>query len=73
MRALDPAPLDEPVMRSVGRYPLPEVGVVLVRLEAGETHVATTRELALDMTGDAWYLEPGDELTARAATFVVTS
>lgn len=73
LRVLDPAPLAEPLMPTVGRYPLPEVGVILVRLEAGETHVATTRELALDVTGAAWYLEPGDELTARAATFVVTS
>ena len=73
LRVLDPTPLAEPVMRPSDRYELPEVGVALVRLEDGQAHRASVQEVALDLDGGAWSLDPGDELTASATTFVVTS
>jgi mannose-6-phosphate isomerase len=68
---VDPTPLAEPVMDAVGRYPLPEAGVTLVRLDAGETHTSAVDEIAVDLAGGAWYVAPGETLTARATTFVV--
>jgi mannose-6-phosphate isomerase len=70
---VDPTPLAEPVMDATGRYPLPEAGVTLVRLDAGETHTATGHELAVDLAGGAWYVAPGEVLTTLATTFVVTA
>ncbi len=70
---VDPSPLAEPTMRVTnGRYPLPEAGVALVRLEPGDSHVATGHELSISLRGEANYLAPGTELVADATTFVVT-
>lgn len=71
LRIVDPSPLVEPVMPSDRRYELPAAGVALVRLDAGETHVATGHELSIDLLGNSWYSAPGDELAAEAVTYVV--
>jgi mannose-6-phosphate isomerase len=70
---LDPTPLDDPVMPHTERYPLDETDVALVRLEAGVEHVSTGHELAIDLTGRARYLAPGDQLAASSTTYVVTT
>ncbi len=76
LRILDTTPLAEPVMKSAaraGRYPLPEAGCTLVRIEPGRTHTSTGHELAVDLGGRTLYLAPGTALTATTATFVVTT
>jgi mannose-6-phosphate isomerase len=72
LEVLDPTPLADPVIPATGRYPLPEVGVALVRVDAGDTHRSVGHELAVDLNGGAWYLPPGDELHAATTTYVVT-
>jgi mannose-6-phosphate isomerase len=74
LRLVDPTPLAEPVMRDAartGRYPLPEAGCTLVRLEPGTIHTSTGHELAIAADGTAWYLAPGATLTATTTTHVV--
>jgi hypothetical protein len=68
--------LVEPVMKAAaraGRYPLPEAGCTLVRVEPGRTHTSTGHELAVDLDGHTLYLPPGATLAPAAATFVVTT
>ena len=72
LEVVDPTPLAHPVMDADGRYPLPEAGVELRRLDPGATHVARGHELAVDLAGRAWYLAPGEEVTVGTTTFVVT-
>ncbi|MFP5488549.1 MAG: mannose-6-phosphate isomerase, class I [Acidimicrobiia bacterium] len=72
LRIADPTPLDDPVLPDTGRYPLPAVDVVLVRVERGRRHTATMHELAVERTGAAWYLAPGDEYVPAADAYVVT-
>lgn len=72
LRVVDPTPLAEPRLAHGHRYRLPEAGVELRRLAPTTTHRATARELAIDSAGGAWYLAPGDELTADDTAFVVT-
>jgi mannose-6-phosphate isomerase len=67
----DPTPLAEPVLPSSTRYELPAAGVALVRLAAGEQHVARGHELSIDLLGNSWYLSPGDEMTADDVTYIV--
>jgi mannose-6-phosphate isomerase len=70
---LDPTPLAEPVMDvDDGRYPLPEAGVVLVRLEPGDSHTAVAHELAVAMDGTTLYLSPGTPVFADSETWVVS-
>ena len=70
---VDPTPLDEPIMKVTdGRYPLPEAGVVLVRLEPGDGHLAVGHELAVTLDGTTLYLSPGTSIHADSTTFVVT-
>jgi mannose-6-phosphate isomerase len=70
---VDPSPLRQPVMRGTdGRYPLPEAGVALVRLEPGDSHRASGHELAVALDGTTVYLSPGTPIMAEAVTFVVT-
>jgi mannose-6-phosphate isomerase len=70
---LDPTPLDDPIMHvDDGRYPLPEAGVVLVRLEPGDSHTAVGHELAVSMDGTTLYLSPGTPIYADSRTYVVT-
>ena len=70
---LDPAPLADPIMHvDNGRYPLPEAGVVLVRLEPGDSHTAAGHELAVSMDGTMLYLSPGTPIYADSRTYVVT-
>jgi mannose-6-phosphate isomerase len=73
LHVVDPTPLAEPVLCAVdaGRYPLPEAGCVLVRLEPGATHTSTGRELAIAADGTACYLAPGTVLTPTVTTHVV--
>ena len=74
LRILDPTPLARPVMSvSSGRYPLPEAGCTLVRLEPGRTHTSAGHELAVSLAGDTLYLSPGTVLTPTTPTFVVTT
>jgi mannose-6-phosphate isomerase len=76
LRILDTTPLAEPVMTAAaraGRYPLPEAGCTLVRIEPGRTHTSTGHELAVSLAGDTRYLPPGATLTPTTATFVVTT
>lgn len=73
LEVVDPTPLDEPIMDARnGRYPLPEAGVVLVRLEPGDEHTATGHELAIALDGTTLYLSPGTPIFADSPTFVVT-
>ncbi|MFK8022664.1 MAG: mannose-6-phosphate isomerase, class I [Ilumatobacter sp.] len=70
---VDPTPLAEPVMNVVdGRYPLPEAGVVLVRLEPGDSHRAVGHELLIAVDGTSLYLSPGTEVHADSPAYVVT-
>ncbi|HUV18496.1 MAG TPA: hypothetical protein VMW33_08460, partial [Ilumatobacteraceae bacterium] len=76
LRILDTTPLAEPVMKTAarsGRYPLPEAGCTLVRVEPGRTHISTSHELAVDLAGRTLYLPPGATLAPAAPTFVVTT
>ena len=74
LRILDPAPLAKPVMSVAdGRYPLPEAGCTLVRVDQGRTHTSTGHELAVTLSGETLYLAPGTSLTPTAPTFVVTT
>jgi mannose-6-phosphate isomerase len=76
LHILDPAPLAQPVMvdaNHTGRYPLPEAGCVLVRLEPGRVHTSSGHELAVSLSGETLYLPPGSTITAPAPTFVVTT
>ena len=74
LRILDPTPLAQPVMVGAsGRYPLPEAGCTLVRLDPGTTHISTGHELAIGLDGSTLYLAPATTLTPTAATFVVTT
>ena len=73
LRIVDPTPLERPVMNSVdGRYPLPEAGCVLVRVDPGRTHTSTGHELAVSLAGETLYLAPGTTLTPTTPTFVAT-
>lgn len=70
---VDPTPLDDPIMQITdGRYPLPEAGVELLRLDAGADHRATGHELAIALDGTTLYLSPGTPIYTSAETFVVT-
>lgn len=72
LRIIDPTPLDEPVMLITdGRYPLPEAGVALVRVDAGDIHLSTGHELAVSLNGDTVYLPPGDTWQPDVAGYVV--
>lgn len=70
---LDPTPLAQPIVDvEGGRYPLPEAGVALVRLEPGDGHTAVGHELAIAMDGTTLYLSPGTPIYADSETYVVT-
>jgi mannose-6-phosphate isomerase len=76
LRILDPTPLVRPVMPDTvrtGRYPLPEAGCTLVRLEPGRTHTSTGHELAVSLAGETLYLPPGAAFTPTAPAYVVTT
>ena len=47
--------------------------VQLVRLEAGDIHRAVGHEVSIDLSGEAWYLPPGDERLVTVSTYIVTS
>ncbi len=73
LRIFDRNPLHSPVMDVTdGRYPLPEAGVVLVRLEPGDTHHAVGHELVVALDGTTLYLSPGTQIYADSVTYVVT-
>ena len=73
LELVDPTPLEQPVMPADdGRYPLPEAGVALVRLEPGDGHTAVGHELAISLDGTTLYLSPGSPVHADSTTFVVT-
>ncbi len=73
LATVDPTPLVDPIMQVTdGRYPLPEAGVVLVRLDAGVDYRATGHELAIALDGTTLYLSPGTPVFTSAVTFVVT-
>ncbi len=70
---VDPTPLANPLMDVIdGRYPLPEAGVALVRLDSGSSHTATGHELAIALDGTTLYLSPGTQIYTDSVTFVVT-
>ncbi len=70
---VDPTPLAQPLIDVIdGRYPLPEVGVTLVRLDPGSSHTATGHELAIALDGTTLYLSPGTQIYTDSVTFVVT-
>lgn len=73
LAVIDPEPLTDPVLPAGDIHELPAAGVELRRLDTGETHTSSGRELAVDLAGCAWYLADGDALTATATTFVVVS
>ena len=74
LHVIDPTPLAQPVMSdatTTGRYPLPEAGCTLVRVEPGRTHTSSGHELTVGLDGQTLYLPPGAMLTPSAVTFVV--
>ncbi len=73
LAVVDPTPLRDPVMSGTdgGRYPLPEAGCVLVRLDAGAEHRSTGHELAVALDGTTLYLPPGATWSPAATAFVV--
>ena len=74
LRIIDTRPLAEPVMKAAarsGRYPLPEVGCTLLRIEPGSIHTSTGHELAVDLDGRTLYLPPGATVAPSVPTFVV--
>jgi len=74
LAVVDPTPLERPVIDVAdGRYPLPEAGVTLVRLDPGTTHVSTGHELAVTLAGEQLYLAPDTAYTPTSPTFVVTT
>jgi mannose-6-phosphate isomerase len=72
LRIVDATPLADPVVACDASYRL-NADVRLVRLEPGDTHCAVAREVSIDLAGQAWYLDPGDERTVAATTYVVTT
>lgn len=71
---VDQTPLASPIMDVAdGRYPLPEAGVVLVKLTPGDSHHSTGHELAIALDGTLLYLSPGTQIYADSDTFVVTT
>jgi mannose-6-phosphate isomerase len=76
LRVLDPTPLPQPIMveaAATGRYPLPEAGCTLVRLDPGVAHTSTGHELAVGLDGTSWYVPTGATLTPTAPTYIVVS
>jgi mannose-6-phosphate isomerase len=76
LQILDPTPLARPVIADAlhtGRYPLPEAGVTLVRIEPGRSHRSCGHELAVSLAGETLYLPPGTTVTPTATTFVVAT
>jgi len=74
LQIVDPTPLAQPVITDAewtGRYPLPEAGCTLLRLDPGRTHTSTGHELAVSLSGETYYLPPGATITLAATTFVV--
>jgi len=74
LRVVDPIPLPRPIMvdaAATGRYPLPEAGCTLVRLDAGAAHTSTGDEVAVGLDGTAWYVPAGATLTPTAPTYIV--
>jgi mannose-6-phosphate isomerase len=71
LQVVDTTPLTDPLLPIGSRYELPDAGVALVKLEAGERHRATGHELTIDLQGESWYLAPGDLLAPSTTTFVV--
>ncbi len=73
LEIVDPTPLPDPVIHPIdGRYPLPEAGVDLLRLEPGDDHTAVGHELAVTVGGTTLYLAPGTPVSAGQTTFVAT-
>jgi len=72
LRIVDLTSLEQPVLAESRRHDLPAAEVALVQLSAGDEHVATGHELAIDLNGGTWYLAPGETAVADAVTYVVT-
>ena len=74
LETVDPSPLERPVMEAdEGRYPLPEAGVVLITLRAGDGHTAVGHEMVIVDDGTTLYLSPGTPIFAESTTWVVTT
>lgn len=74
LHTVDPTPLEQPVIEiSSGRYPLPEAGVALLRLDPGDSHRSTGHEIALALDGTTLYLSPGTQIYADSETYVVVA
>jgi mannose-6-phosphate isomerase len=74
LRILDPTPLAQPVIAGThGRYPLPEAGCALLRVEPGRSHTSTGHELTVGLDGSTRYLPPGATLTPTSPTFVAVT
>lgn len=71
LTVVDPTPLADPVMPADRRYPLDTADVVLVRLEPGHRHRATSYELTVGVDGGTWLLEPGEDVAPDVTTYVV--
>ncbi len=71
LEIVDATPLHDPKLPRSSTYHLPGAGVSLARFEPGDEHRASDHELAVDLSGDAWYLAPGDTVTFIVSTFVV--
>ena len=61
LRIVDTTPLAEPSDRRRRTATGSTTTSQLVRLEAGDIHRAVGHEVSIDLSGEAWYLAPGDE------------
>jgi mannose-6-phosphate isomerase len=72
LHVVDPNPLQQPVLPGGKRFELPEAGVALLVLDAGDDHVSAGHELAIDASGAAWYFAPGELVAPDVVTYIVT-
>ena len=58
--------------REVNATSSPAPHIALARLEAGDRHLTTGHELAIDAGGATWYLPPGETIVSEQVTYVAT-
>lgn len=71
LHVVDPTPLDDPVLPDGNRFDLPAAGVSLLELAPGDEHTSTGHELAIELTGETWYIAPGEVVSFPHGAHVV--
>lgn len=72
LAVIDAEPLPNPTLGAAEPHGLAGVDVELTVVTTGALHTAVGHEIAVDLTGRAWYLAPGDVATFAAIAYVVT-